>query len=260
MDFFATGWRRFAYDPALADWIAAALPAARAAVRAPENARWLRCGGTWFAGVNVLENGTDGAVAGGPPLSGAACASIREELSLGGFAWDRAQVSVCYPGYPRPMPEESEAAFGYRQRRDAAHVDGLLREGPQRRRFLRQHHAFLLGIPMVEAAPDAAPFVLWEGSHEIVRTGLANRLVGISPDHWHEVDLTDVYQALRRRVFAECRRVAVTARPGEAYLVHRLCLHGTAPWTATEDPGPDGRMIVYFRPELFRPEEWLRLA
>ena len=45
----------------------------------------------------------------------------------------------------------------------------------------------------------------------------------------------------------QCRRVPVTARPGEAYLVHRLCLHGVAPWA--EDAGEEVRAIAYFRPD-----------
>ena len=58
--------------------------------------------------------------------------------------------------------------------------------------------------------------------------------------------------SLRRRIFAECPRVAVIARPGEAYAIHRLALHGVAPWQEEAPAGPDGRMIAYFRPALER--------
>ena len=256
--FFETGWCRFSHDPALAEWLAATLPAARRAVAAPENAEWLRCGGTWFAGVNVLPNGPTGAVEGGPELACEAVEFIRDSLGLAGFAWDRAQVSVCYPGYPRPMPGETEAAFRYRRDRDAAHLDGLLREGPDRRRHLREHHGFLLGIPMVEAGAGASPFVIWEGSHEIVREGFRDIFDGLPPGRWGEVDVTDGYHALRRRIFDTCARVEIAAKPGEAYLVHRLCLHGVAPWAPSARAGPDGRMIVYFRPPVGGPEDWLQ--
>ena len=64
------GWCRFDYDPELAGWIDRVLPAARNAVADAANARWLRCGGTWFAGVNVLDNDGNGAIADSGPLRG----------------------------------------------------------------------------------------------------------------------------------------------------------------------------------------------
>ncbi|NQV45179.1 MAG: hypothetical protein HQ501_09765, partial [Rhodospirillales bacterium] len=154
--FFDTGWCRFPHDPALAEWVTHALPAARLAVTAPENAEWHRCQGTWFVGVNALPNDSRGALGDGPPLAGQAVNFIHQELGLTGFAtgdgtgfatgsangfeWDRAQVSICYPGYPKPMEAESDANFAYRRDRDAAHVDGLRHVGPDRRRFLLEHH------------------------------------------------------------------------------------------------------------------------
>ena len=165
--FHDKGWCRFEYDDALAGWVQHALPLARAAVSAKANAQWLRCGGTWFAGVNVLPNNPAGEVGNSGPLLGSAVEFIREALGLDEFAWDNAQISVCYPGYPQPMPQEPPAAFRYRRDRDAAHVDGLLPEGPQRRRHLREHHAFILGLPLVEFDAGACPFVIWEGSQEI---------------------------------------------------------------------------------------------
>lgn len=255
--FFEKGWCHFSYDPALAVWVRQTLPAAREVVKAPENSDWLRCGGTWFAGVNVLPNDASGAVENGSELAGKAVDFIDEVLSLRGFAWDRAQVSVCYPGYPKPMESESEVAYRYRRDRDAAHLDGLFREGSDRRRYLREHHGFLLGIPMVEASDDASPFVIWEGSHEHVREAFESLFKGIPPEKWGEVDVTETYHAARRTIFDTCRRVEVTARPGEAYLVHRLALHGTAPWRDSAESGPDGRMIVYFRPEAGGLWDWL---
>jgi len=155
------------------------------------------------------------------------------------------------------MPGESAARARYRLERDAAHVDGLLREGPEQRRHLREHHGFILGIPMVDFDPGAAPFVVWEGSHEIMRDAFAARFAGIDPRHWGEQDITEAYHAAREAAFARCRRVEIHARPGEAFLAHRLVLHGMAPWAAGAAAGADGRMICYFRPDPFGPREWL---
>jgi hypothetical protein len=255
--FLGKGWCQFRYDPALAEWVRQSISTARNVVRRTENAHWLRCGGTWFAGVNALPNNAQGSVADGPPLAGRAVDFIREMPCLRDLSWDRAQISVCYPGYPQPMSSDSDAAFRYRRDRDAAHVDGLLAEGPDRRRHLREHHGFLLGIPMVECGVDASPFVIWEGSHEVVRAAFAEAFKGVPPEQWGEVDITDAYHEVRRRVFDTCRRVEVWARPGEAYLAHRFSVHGTAPWRESAVASSDGRMICYFRPEIRGPREWL---
>lgn len=260
--FFSGGWCRFPFDAALAAWAAAARPAAEAGLEDPGlRARWLRCGGTWFVGVHALPNDGAGAIAeaGVPPLPGPAVTFIREVLGFAG-ALDRAQVSVCLPGYPQPWEGESEAAFRYRLRRDAAHVDGLRRSEPGRCRRLGEAHAFVLGIPLTAVDPAAAPFVVWEGSHELIRAALAERLAGIPPARWPDEDITEAYHAARRVVFDRCPRVTVPARPGEAYIVHRLALHGVAPWTASTETRP--RMIAYFRPELpgeGRFADWLAL-
>lgn len=255
--FFEHGWCCFESDPAILDWINAALDPARATVVDPEHAKWHRYQNTWFAGVNVLPNDVNGAIAGSGPLAGHAVEFIATELGLTDFAWDMAQVSVCYPGYPQPTDGESEAKARYRRNRDAAHLDGLLPEGPECRRHLREHHGFVLGIPMVEFDQDASPFVIWEGSHEVIRQAFARRFAGLDPQAWGDEDVTDLYQQVRRDIFERCRRVAIHARPGEVYLAHRLCLHGMAPWGDDAGAGPDGRMICYFRPNTFGPYDWL---
>lgn len=259
--FFRRGWVAFPHDPDIARWAAAARPLADRIAADPDlRDRWLRCGGTWFAGVNVLPNDALGAVAaeGVPPLAGAPLRFIADTLGLAGFDWDAAQVSVCYPGYPAaPSVDESEAAFRYRRDRDAAHVDGLERDAERRRRP-GEAHGFILGIPLTPTPPGAAPFVVWEGSHEIVRTAFRERLGGIDPARWRDEDVTDAYVAARRRIFADCPRVPVHAAPGGAYLVHRLALHGVAPWAP--DGGDAPRAIAYFRPETWPGgtlEKWL---
>jgi len=250
--FFRAGWIRFAYDPAIAEWAARARPVADA-YRADQalRSRWLRCGGTWFVGANVFPNDPTGAVpeAGVPPLAGAPIRFIADALGLPDIKWDRAQVSVFFPGYPRQSPGESDAAFRFRRDRDAAHVDGVKRTEDRRRRLGDEAHGFILGVPLSDAPAGAAPFVVWEGSHEIMRRALRERLAGVAPERWLDADITEAYTAARQACFEACRRVVVAARPGEAYLVHRLALHGIAPWTAGGEHR--ARTIAYFRPDPF---------
>jgi len=185
---------------------------------------------------------------------------VRNTLALPDVSLDRGQVSICYPGYPQPSDNETDAAYRFRRNRDAAHLDGLRPQGPDRRRHLLEQHAFVLGIPMVEADEGASPLVVWEGSHEIIRAAFNDIFSGIAPSDWPTIDVTEPYQAARRKVFETCRRVQVAAKPGETYLVHRLAIHGVAPWEDGATAGPDGRMIVYFRPETGAPGVWLTAA
>ncbi len=80
---------------------------------------------------------------------------------------------------------------------------------------------------------------------------------GIDAENWVEQDITEAYHAVRRQVFERCRRVTLSAKPGECYLMHRLTLHGIAPWQEGAEASADGRMICYFRPELGDAESWL---
>ncbi|MEM7745235.1 MAG: hypothetical protein AAF409_16140 [Pseudomonadota bacterium] len=261
--FHRTGWIRFPYDPLLAAWVEAVCPVAEELWTDPALLKtWLRCGGTWFAGVNVLENGPDGAVAGRgiPPLSGTVVATALDTLDRQDISWDPAQVSVCFPGYPQPWDGESEAAFRFRRDRDAAHVDGLLRQMPGRRRALGEVHGFILGIPLTDTPPEAAPMVVYEGSHDLMRAAFQERFRGIAPSDWAKEDVTDAYVAARRSAFETCPRTPVHARPGEAYLVHRLALHGVAPWGTAGGNTP--RAIAYFRPDPYpglAPDWWLEM-
>lgn len=258
-DFLTRSWCQFEFDPRLMNWINSALPAARASVFDGDNKKWLRCGDTWFAGVNVLSNTNDGSVDSNPgvALKCAAVDFIEAELGLSGYVWDRAQISVCYPGYPQRMESETEAAFRFRRNRDAAHVDGLLPEGVNRRRFLREWHGFILAIPMLEYDVDASPFVVWEGSHELVRQAFQSFFQDKHPDEWCSADMTEVYHEVRQQIFNSCQRIEIVAKPGEAYLVHRLALHGVAPWKADQNSSCKERMICYFRPEVGGIERWL---
>jgi len=246
--FRARGWEVFPAEPAVADWVTHALPAARAAVRDPAHLHWLDCEGTWFIGVDALPNDAAGRVGGSGPLGGAAFEFLRAQY--GQVALHRGQVSVVYPGYPRPRRGESEAAARYRARRDGAHVDGLKPTGPDRRRHVDEPHAWILGLPLTAASADAAPLVVWDGSHRIMGAAFRRALAGLARADWAGVDITQAYQAARREVFETCPRIEIPARPGEAIALHRHCLHGVAPWRDGATAGPDGRMIAYFRPEL----------
>jgi hypothetical protein len=250
------GWEVFAPEPAVADWLRTVGPAARAAVR-EEGLRqhWLRHGGTWFVGVDVLPNGPDGALAGGPPLAGRALDAAR--AVAGDLPLHRAQVSVTWHGYPGRDPGESDAAHRFRRDRDGAHLDGLLPIGPEKRRFLKEMHAFVLGIAVTEAEADAAPLVVWEGSHRLIRPAFAQAFAGAAPEDWPEIDVTEIYRETRRAVFAQCPRRLVALRPGEAVLLHRHAIHGVAPWAEGAKADPDGRINVYFRPEVARASDWM---
>ncbi len=243
------GWVRLPFDPSVAAWCTAARPEAERLLADPDlRGLWLRCGGTWFAGVNVLENDANGAVVSAeiPELPEILSAAVRDVAGFDHVTWDRAQISACLPGYPQPWSGETEAAFRYRRDRDAAHVDGLLPTGPDRRRVLGETHGFVLGLPLTDAPIEASPLVVFEGSHEIIREAFRDRFAGVDPADWPGEDVTDAYVAVRRHIFETCPRVLVHARPGEAYLVHRLTLHGVAPWRAPEGMS---RIIAYFRPD-----------
>lgn len=257
--FWDRGWIKFPQDPEILEWVSHALPVARSSVRDPAFARWHDCEGTWFIGVDALDNDAEGRVGGSGSLSGKPIRFIAEHLGLRPL--HKGQVSVVYPGYPRPRKGETEAALRYRAKRDAAHVDGLKPMGPDRRRMVDEPHAWVLGLPLTEASADAAPMVVWDGSHKIMRDAFVEAFSGSSPAELGLIDVTEAYQAARRIVFDTCPRIELPAKPGEAYLIHRHCLHGVAPWAGTATAGPDGRMIAYFRPELSGGvAEWIESA
>lgn len=243
------GWTQFAFDPGTKDWAGHARKIGQLALVDPSFSQWHVCQGTWFVGVDALDNDAMGRVGQSAPLGGPAVAFITAHLG-GVPALHKGQVSVVWPGYPKPRDGETLAAFRYRANRDGAHLDGVKPIGQARRRMIDEPHAFILGLPLTDNAPDAAPLVVWEGSHLIMGRVLRRALDGIDPANWHQIDLTEAYGQARREVFENCRRVVVQGAPGEAFLLHRLALHGVAPWNSTVKAGPLGRMIAYFRPPM----------
>ncbi len=237
------GYHVFDCEACVAIWAKAAYDVACDVLRGPVERRH---GGTWYVGVDALPNAADGSI-GQVPLTG-----TWENHIVPPATWHRAQLSVIYPGYPGKDPDESEGAHRYRRLRDAAHVDGLLPEGEQRRRHLREPHGFILGFPL--NAVRASPLVVWEGSHLIMQDAFRRAYHGVEPDSYGDIDVTDIYQTARQEVFARCERVLIQAIPGQAILLHRHLLHGVAVWEGADDP--EGRMIAYFRP-LVAPARWL---
>ena len=242
----AQGWRRVA-GPGIATWAAAARPVAEASVAAGTEG-W-RCGGTWFVGLDALPNSPDGVVDGIPfPWA---------ELGLWPEPLHPAQLSVTRAGYPRQGAEETEAAFRFRLNRDAAHLDGLLPIGPDKRRMVKEPHGWIVGLPLNRADAGAAPLVVWEGSHRIIGAALRAAFAacdGPPGDH----DITDAYQAARRQVFDTCPRIELPGEPGTAVILHRHLIHGVAPWRDGATADPPGRMVAYFRPLLPSVADWLR--
>lgn len=246
---FERGWQVFPAEPAVTDWVDHAIPAAHAALADPVLADQLDCDGTWFVGVDALANDAQGRLGDGPPLAGTALDLIRQ--TMGPIPkLHRAQLSVTFPGYPRPRRGETDAGFRYRLNRDAAHMDGLLPIGPTRRRKVREPHMFILGLPLSKADTGAAPLVVWEGSHDIMRAALAPLFRNRARHELQDIDVTDAYQEARRKAFDSCKRQVITAEPGMTILVHRLALHGVGPWTPGALAEDDRRMIAYFRPEM----------
>ncbi|MEP4194119.1 MAG: phytanoyl-CoA dioxygenase family protein [Aliishimia sp.] len=245
MNLARDGFVQFGYDPKLAAWARAALDATMGIATDPvlqqDN---LRHGRTWFVGVDMLPNAPDGSV-NGVPLAGPWQSHVPE------LALHKAQLSIIYPGYPQQDADESDANHRYRIARGAAHVDGLLPIGPTRRRFAQEFHAYILGIPLNDCA--AAPTLVWPGSHKVVGPALREVIADAAPS---SVDLTETYHAARRDVFASSEPIALTAKPGECFLIHRHALHGTAPW-GDASPVSEGRMIAFLRPEFANPSDWL---
>ena len=246
-DFAQNGWAIFTPDPHIRRWanhaqrIGSDIAAEAAAKKA-----WLRHGATWFAGVNILPNDAQGKLPDGPALKGDAIEWLTKRY--GAQTWDKAQLSIVYPNYPKQDADETNAAHRYRIVRHAAHVDGLLPIGPARRRFIKEPHSFILGLPLNEADQNASPLSVWQGSHIIMQDAFRKALAGIAPQNWPDMDITDTYHAARRKCFDECARVIIHAPPGGCYAIHRLALHGVAPWQAGAVAPLEGRMIAYFRP------------
>lgn len=240
-------FRIFPYEDGVAHWAHTAFDQMSGVLADPKAQRAnLRHGNTWFVGVDALDNDQSGMV-NGVALSGA----WREHV--GDLALHRAQVSVIYEGYPKRDPDESVQNHSFRVKRRAGHVDGLLPVGPDKRRFAREFHAYILGIPLNNMR--AAPTVVWQHSEKIMQPALARAIAGRDP---RDVDVTETYKQARREVFETCKMVPLHAEVGEVFLIHRFALHGTDIWnTALARGAPEGRQIAFFRPQFENASDWL---
>ena len=242
------GWRKVAAHDFIHRWSFAAHPIAKKSLS--ESAEPLRCGGTWAVGLDLLPNGADGSIAG--------VLLPWDVLGLAPQPLHRAQLSAVYPGYPQPSADETETAYGFRLRRDSAHLDGLLPVGPDKRRQVKEPHAWILGLPLTDGS--ASPLVVWEASHVVMQAALAKALAGHPPETWGEVDVTDAYQSARAEVFKTCNRLELPGRPGEAVVLHRHLIHGVAPWGDGATAPVEGRIVAYFRPLMRSVAAWMAPA
>lgn len=228
-----TGWRKIGADPRLSAWAKAALGPAKSALAA--SGLPLRAGGTWAVGLDLLDNDSAGGI-GGEPLPW-------DVLGLAPTPLHKGQISAVYPDYPRREAGQTEAGFRFLRDRDGAHLDGLLPIGAEKRRYLREPHAFILGIALTRTA--SAPLVVWQGSHRIIQNAFENvDILG---------DLTDIYARARSEVFATCARVEISLEQGEAVILDRKLIHGVAPWKG----GDAARLIAYFRPLCQTVADWM---
>lgn len=252
MNWLRRGWEVFPAEPEVTAWAAEICgDAMRVAANMPR-----RHGDTWCVGVDALDSDAQGRVAGGQPFGGVA---FDEAVKVTGVSrLHRAQISVTYPGYPGRGPQDSDAAHRFRRDRCAAHLDGLLPIGPLKRRFLREPHAWILGVSLTQADADAAPLVVWKGSHLFIRDAFDLAFDGVEPRDWPQVDVTDIYHAARAQVFEVCKRVHVPMTVGQTVLLHRMAIHGVAPWADGATADPAGRAMAYFRPCFEDMGDWLK--
>ena len=243
------GFIQFEATPETTAWAKAAKVEADKVLADPAmQAKWLRHGKTWFVGVDALPNDEQGAI-GGIPLRGP------WEGMIPGLPLHPAQLSVVYDGYPKKDEGESDKSHQFRLKRDAAHFDGLLAEGPQKRRFMKEPHAYILGIALTDA--EACPLVVWPGSEEIMREAFTVAFAGMPASMWSDIDVTEIYSDARNEVFECCERVELPMKVGQAVLLDRFVIHGTAPQGKAKPP-KDGRQIAFFRPQMASIRDWLR--
>ena len=257
-DYSAKGWVALPFSKGLFTWANTVKKSVNQKLGSMTEAeKDLRCGGTWFPGVNFLDNDPNGNVDGSTFPSDRTELLKRLEPSFSGF-YDRAQISICYPSYPKKMADETISAFNYRTNRFAAHLDGLLPIGQSRRRFLIEHHAFIYGIPVNPSGEDSSPCVVWEGSHKLVQSEFKSFLISKNINSLEGQDVTEFYTSLRKKIFSSCKIKPVWVPLGHSYLIHRLTLHGILAWKGSGENTNMNRTIAYFRPHLIGGHEtWL---
>ena len=256
-DFFDThGWAAVSCDAQMLNWTRLAKEITMQKLDSISSKKGqLRCGGTWFVGVNFLNNDPSGRL-NNISFKGDAVKAITTRYGELFFGWDEAQISICYEGYPRQDENEPPGAFEYRKNRFGAHIDGILPVGEAKRRFAREFHAFIFGVPLVDCNEHTSPVVVWEGSHHIIREYISKALSNIPVNRWKNEDITEIYNSARREVFFKCKQKTILVPLGGSYIMHRFTLHGIMPWREKEKLKECGRMIAYFRPTFKEPKLW----
>ena len=243
------GFVQFDETRDMSNWAKAANAVADAVLADPDmRAKWLRHGDTWFVGVDALPTDDAGAIDGVPlraPWDG----------MVPGLPLHPAQLSVIYSGYPKKGAQDTDKAHKYRLSRDAAHLDGLLAEGPQNRRYLREPHAYIAAVAINDCRQ--APLIVWPGSEEIMREAFTVAFAGMPSSMWSGIDVTEIYNDARAEVFECCERVEIPMTVGQSILLDRMTIHGTAPDTQNKVPAA-GRRLAFFRPQYADMRDWLR--
>ena len=230
----------------------------------------LRYGSTWFVGANFLDNSSNGNI-GTKSMSKFFFSNISKKFGPNIKYWDKAQVSICWPGYPKKDAKETKKSYDFRIKRFASHIDGIIPFGSKKRRFAKEFHAFILGFPLHNNCLDCAPLVLWEGSHKIFRNFFKEIYEGISFNKISNIDITELYNECRKKVFKNCEVKKITPQFKQPYLLDRHVLHGIDEWREKKNVKcspknhrllnslSDGRIIVYFRPVFFNPHDWINM-
>ena len=230
----------------------------------------LRCGSTWFVGANFLDNSSNGNI-GTKSMSKFFFSNISKKFGPNIKYWDKAQVSICWPGYPKKDAKETKKSYDFRIKRFASHIDGIIPFGSKKRRFAKEFHAFILGFPLHNNCLDCAPLVLWEGSHKIFRNFFKEIYEGISFNKISNIDITELYNECRKKVFKNCEVKKIIPQFKQPYLLDRHVLHGIDEWREKKNVKcspknhrllnslSDGRIIVYFRPVFFNPHDWINM-
>tara|TARA_B100001057_G_scaffold375264_1_gene380039 strand:- start:276 stop:1109 length:834 start_codon:yes stop_codon:yes gene_type:complete len=230
----------------------------------------LRCGSTWFVGTNFLDNSSNGSI-GAKLMSKKIFGNILKKFGSNIKYWDKGQVSICWPGYPKKDAKETEKSFNFRIKRFASHIDGIIPFGSKKRRFAKEFHAFILGFPIQNNCLECAPLVVWEGSHKIFRNFFKEIYEGVTSNKISSIDITELYNECRKKVFTNCEVKKIIPQFNQPYLLDRHILHGIHNWKEKNNIKlntknnrslnsiSDGRVIIYFRPVFFDPLDWINI-
>ena len=228
----------------------------------------LRSGSTWFVGTNFLDNNSQGKI-GARQFSKKIINNISSYFGTKIQYWDKGQVSICWPGYPKKDTLESEKSFNFRIKRFASHIDGIIPLGSKKRRFAKEYHAFILGLPIMNNFKNNASLVVWEGSHKIFRNFFRNIYEGVSSNKISHIDITELYNECRNKVFTKCNVKKIVPNFKQPYLLDRHLLHGIDQWKDQNFGSyvikhknsvnnlSNGRIVVYFRPVFSDPYDWI---